>query len=170
MKHQAVCVHVLGFGAPVPKYCPSNSLNMCWTQSKREHKVCFILVPTFRSSRHLYNGIHSIKEGQRFQACFWRGRFFIFGSGSFLVFFLNCLGNRGIPFAKNKQQISLLHQEDPRPFVSASGTKTFKQKSSEKIQEWHPQNWRGRLLDRSMQISFSCLLSLAHFKQSIYIH
>lgn len=53
----------------------------------------------------------------------------MFGLGNFLVFFLNCLGNRGIPIAKNKQQISLLQLEDPRPFVSASGAKTLKTKN-----------------------------------------
>lgn len=46
----------------------------------------------------------------------------------------------------------------------------LKQNSSEKVQEWHSQNWSGRLSDRSTQTSFSCLLSLAHFKHRIYIH
>lgn len=77
------------------------------------------------------------KRRPEISGMFWRGRFFIFGLGSFLVFFLNCLGNRGIPIAKNKQQVSLL-QQDPRPFASVSGTKTLKTKIKRKFRSGIP--------------------------------
>lgn len=112
-----------------------------------------------RRSRHLHSRIHCLKGGQRFQVHFWRGGFLCLVG--FFVFFLNCLENT---HCKEQATYFTPITRRSKAFVSATGTKTrVKQKSREKIQEWHSQNWDERFSDKSMQTSLSLLISSIKF-------
>lgn len=88
----SMCACIRVWGACAKNTVPLIPLT-CAELNQGKSTRCFILALTFRSRRHLYSRIQSLKKGQRFQVRFWRGGFFMFGSGIFLVFFLNCLGN-----------------------------------------------------------------------------
>lgn len=167
MKHQAACVHVLGFGVPVPKYCPSDSLNMCWPQSKKEHKV-FHFSSNIQKQKAFVQQDSKFKKRPEISGAFLERWVFYVWFGDFFSFLFKLSGKSLLQRTSNRFPS---HNEKIQGLLFLPlEQRHLKQKLSEKIQEWHPQNWSGRLSDRSMQTSFSCLLSLAHFKGHIYIH